>query len=65
VLIWLCEVVVHRTAQSGSDYLPFDAVASLGAGGAGRPLRVTPSMGVTPEGKTLWTNLHLQRIVEK
>ena len=39
------------------------AVASLGGAG-GRPPRVTPSRGVTPEGKIfLWANL--QRIVEK
>ena len=35
-------------------------VASLVGGG---PPRVTPSRGVTPEGKKLWANL--QRIVEK
>ena len=34
-------------------------VASLGCG----PPRLTPSRGVTPEGKNLWANL--QRIVEK
>ena len=31
--------------------------------GGGGPPRVTPSRGVTPEGKKLWANL--QRIVEK
>jgi len=52
----------RQTDRHDQNYTP--PVASLGVAGGGRTARVTPSRGVTPEGK-IFVGKFTKRIVEK